>query len=295
MRTPRYGWRERIEFGSHAAVGLVVGFLCRRFAPKLARVKDAEGIRLPWPELLGALIFGAAGWRVGFEVARIPVYVFCAALLATMVTDFRYKLIPDRVTFPGTAFGVVASALWPAWIGSTFHQDVILGWMGIEQELLGGFALGLGGAAFGFFFFEGTRRFMGRLANMEVMGMGDSKLTMLMGAFLGPLGVLLALFPAMVCGVVIGVIYTRIMKSPHFPFGPALGLGGYMTLLWPALVTDILAWAQALGASMDRGVLLFCNIILLAIAVWLMLRVRKRSKEYTEMIEKDYKRLEEDK
>ena len=46
---------------------------------------------------------------------------------------------------------------------------------------------------------------------------------------------------------------------------------------------------------MDRGVLLFCNIILLAIAVWLMLHVRKRSKEYTEMIEKDYDKLEEDK
>ena len=24
------------------------------------------------------------------------------------------------------------------------------------------------------------------------------------------------------------MIYTRIMKSPHFPFGPALGLGGWI-------------------------------------------------------------------
>jgi len=278
-----------------AAIGVAVGFLCRRFAPKLARVKDAEGIRKPWPELLGAILFGAAGWRAGFEIDRIPVYVFTAALLATMVTDLRYKLIPDRVTFPGTAFGIVASTIWPNWISTVFRQDVLLDWMGMPPGALGGLALGLGGAAFGFFFFEGSRRFMGRLANMEVMGMGDSKLTMLMGAFLGPLGVLLALFPSMVCGVVIGVIYTRIMKSPHFPFGPALGLGGYLTLLWPGLVGDLLGWAQALGASMDRGVLMFFNIILLAIAVWLMLRVRKRSKEYTEIIEKDYDRLEEDK
>ena len=278
-----------------AAVGAVVGFFCRRSVAKLARVKDAEGIRLPWPELLGAVLFGAAGWRVGFEVARIPVYWFTAALLATMVTDFRYKLIPDRVTFPGSAFGVVASAMWPAWISSTFHHDVLLDWMNLGPGPLAGFALGLGGAASGFLFFEGSRRFMGRLANMEVMGMGDSKLTMLMGAFLGPLGVLLALFPSMICGVVIGVIYTRIMKSPHFPFGPALGLGGYLTLLWPQMVSGMLGWAQEFGASMDRGVLIFSQIILLAIVVLMMLRVRKRSKEYTEMIEKDYDRLEEDK
>jgi len=278
-----------------AAVGAALGYVCRRTAPKLARIKDETGIRLPWPELLGAVLFGAAGWRVGFRVDGIPAYVFTAALLATMVTDFRYKLIPDRVTFPGTAFGVVASAVWPTWIGSTFHQEVLLDWIGLDAGFFGGLILGLGGAAFGFLFFEGGRRFMGRLANMEVMGMGDSKLTMLMGAFLGPLGVLLALFPAMVCGVVIGVIYTRIMKSPHFPFGPALGLGGYLTLLWPRMVGNVLGWAQEFGASMDRGVLLFCNIILLAIAVWLMLHVRKRSKEYTEMIEKDYDKLEEDK
>jgi len=276
-----------------AAVGAVVGFFCRRSVAKLARVKDPEGIRLPWPEALGALLFGAAGWRVGFDIARIPVYWFTAALLATMVTDFRYKLIPDRVTFSGTGFGVVASAMWPAWISSTFHHDSLLESMGLGPGPLAGFALGLGGAAFGFFLFEGSRRVMGRLANMEVMGMGDSKLTMMMGAFLGPLGVLLALFPAMVSGVVIGVIYTRIMKSPHFPFGPALGLGGFLTMLWPEMVGSVLDWAQKFGASMDRGVLMFFNIILLAIAVWLMLRVRKRSKEYTDRIEEDYDRLEE--
>ncbi|MHC4952590.1 MAG: prepilin peptidase [Planctomycetota bacterium] len=277
-----------------AAVGAAIGFVSRKAAAKLARVKDEEGIRYPWPEAMGAAVFALAGWRLGFDAARIPVFVFCAVLIGVMVTDFRYKLIPDRLTFPGTLVGVVVSAIWPEWICSAFRQDILLKTVGLQAGIGGGFLLAALGAGGGFVLFEGSRRVMSRVFKMEVMGMGDSKLTMLMGAYLGPFGVLMALFLSMICGVVIGVIYTRIMKSPHFPFGPGLGLGGLLALLWPSLVGDILGGVQKVGATMDRGVLIFFELVLLGIVVWLMLRVRKRSKEYTEIIEKDYDRLEEE-
>ncbi|MHC4938976.1 MAG: prepilin peptidase [Planctomycetota bacterium] len=265
-----------------ALAGIVIGFLVRKATPWIAGVKDEKGIRWPWPEAVGALLFGFAGWR-------IEVLAFSTLLLAVLTADFRYKLIPDKVTYPGTAIGVLASIFWPEFITAHFEQHVLLKTIGAS----GGFPLALAGAGIGFVVFEGFRRIMSRIASMEVMGMGDSKLVMMMGAFLGPWGVLLALFPGMVCGLVIGVVYTRIMRSPHFPFGPALGLGGYITMLWPSLIGDGIGWLQDLGRRSDRGVLIVVNILLLLVATWLMLRVRKRSKEYTDAIEEDYSKLED--
>jgi len=273
-------------------IGAALGFVLRKAAPWLSGVKDEQGIRIPWPEVLGAVLFGIIGlfWLAGPNPAAL---VFSGLLLAVLVTDFRYKLIPDRITFPGTAIGIVASGIWPTFIVATFRQDLLLKTIGMSSGFVGGMTLAIAGAAFGFLVFEGFRRVMSRLANMEVMGMGDSKLIMLMGAFLGPWGVMLALFPGMICGLLIGIVYTRIMKSPHFPFGPALAIGGFITMLWPSSVSGSITWMQDIAHGANRGALMFFNFLLLAVAVWLMLRVRKRSREYTDAIEEDYGKLEE--
>ena len=271
---------------SAAALGAVLGFVVRQATPRIAGVRDEKGIRIPWPEIAGALLFGLAGWRA-------DALVYSTFLLAILTADFRYKLIPDKVTFPGTAAGILTSALAPAWIVVQFRQELLVKTVGLSGGSGGGLVLGVAGALFGFAVFEGFRRIMSRIASMEVMGMGDSKLVMMMGAYLGPWGVMLALFPGMLCGLLIGVVYTRIMKSPHFPFGPALGIGGFITLLWPNLVRGGIVWMQDLGREADRGALIFFNLALLGVAIWLMWRVRKRSKEYTDAIEDDYSKLKD--
>ena len=43
-----------------AAVGAGIGHVARRFAPQLSRVKDEQGIRVPWPEVVGALLAAGA-------------------------------------------------------------------------------------------------------------------------------------------------------------------------------------------------------------------------------------------
>jgi prepilin signal peptidase PulO-like enzyme (type II secretory pathway) len=265
-----------------ALAGLVVGFLIRKATPWFSGVNDDKGIRVPWPEAAGAVLFGMSGLRP-------EALAYSTFLLGVLTADFRYKLIPDRVTFAGTAVGLVVSAIRPEFITGHFRQDVLVELTGIP----GGFPVALLGAIVGFAVFEGFRRVMSRLASMEVMGMGDSKLVMMSGAFLGPGGALIALFPGMLCGFLIGVVYTRIMKSPHFPFGPALGIGAFLTLLWPDVVADSIGWMQDLAAGANRGALMILNLALLGVAVWLMLRVRKRSKEYTDAIEKDYEKLED--
>jgi len=265
-----------------ALIGLVIGYVARKATPWFSGVKDEQGIRVPWPEAVGAVVFGLAG-------PRPEALAYATFLLAVLTADFRYKLIPDRVTFTGTAVGLVVSAVRPGFITSHFHQGFLAEGWGVP----GGFPVALLGMVVGFAVFEGFRRLMSRLATMEVMGMGDSKLVMMSGAFLGPGGALVALFPGMLCGFVIGIVYTRIMKSPHFPFGPALGIGAFVTLLWPDVVADSIGWMQDLARGADRRALMVVNLLLLAVAVGLMWRVRKRSKEYTDAIDEDYGKLED--
>ena len=125
------------------------------------------------------------------------------------------------------------------------------------------------------------------------MGMGDSKLLMMCGAFLGPELVLFSLLPGILCGLILGIVYTRIFKSPHFPFGPALGLGALLALLYPPEMVNgllaVLEWMQGL----EGPAIWITQIILFAIVVALMIRVRRRAARYTEEIEKDYADLEE--
>jgi leader peptidase (prepilin peptidase)/N-methyltransferase len=264
-----------------ALAGLVAGHVLRRATPLLAGVKsDGMPFRWPWLEIVGAVAFAVVAWRAALP----PWFLLTALLVAITGTDFHVKLIPNRITYPGTVLGLAASAIWPAGITGALDQGALVG---------SGLALGLLGAAAGFLLLELFRRGVGAVVGMEVLGMGDSKLLLMVGAFLGPVVVLLSIVPALLCGIVLGIPYTRIAKTPHLPFGPALALGGYLTMLFGAWIRD--AWlglgasARELSPKATGGLAL----LLLAIAVGLLLRVRRRRAEYTRMIEEDYERLEE--
>jgi prepilin signal peptidase PulO-like enzyme (type II secretory pathway) len=67
------------------------------------------------------------------------------------------------------------------------------------------------------------------------MGFGDVKLLAMIGAFLGPFGVLVTIVAASLVGLVLGlgwVMATRSLQSP-FGFGPAIALGALLALLVP--------------------------------------------------------------
>ena len=157
--------------------------------------------------------------------------------------------------------------------------------LGLGLNALGGMeALGMAaaGAAVGFVVLEGFRRLMGRLATMEVMGMGDSKLLMMCGAFLGPTLVLWSLLPGVVIGLIFGTIYTKLAKSPHFPFGPSLGLGALVTALFPKAVSEgVMAFPekmQTMGTG-ARMTILLGSII--ALVLLIAVSSRSRCKRWT--------------
>jgi leader peptidase (prepilin peptidase)/N-methyltransferase len=84
-------------------------------------------------------------------------------------------------------------------------------------------------ACLGLLAFEGLSALAERLMGKPALGLGDAKLTALLGAWLGLTGLGLAVALAVFSGAALGVLGRlsgRLGPSQPFPFGPFLALGG---------------------------------------------------------------------
>jgi leader peptidase (prepilin peptidase)/N-methyltransferase len=72
----------------------------------------------------------------------------------------------------------------------------------------------------------------------ETMGLGDVKLMVAVGTFIGCEKVLLALFIAVLFGSITGlvfIIFKKIKKNGYIPFGPFLSVASFIVLFIPKL------------------------------------------------------------
>jgi leader peptidase (prepilin peptidase)/N-methyltransferase len=127
------------------------------------------------------------------------------ALVPCAVIDVERRIIPNRITGPGSLVALVAGlALDPS---------------GALARVL--WALGAGGFLL-----------VAALLRPAGMGMGDVKLTGMIGLFLGR-GVVVALFAALIASVLTGTaLATRrgvyAARKTALPFGPYLAFGGVL-------------------------------------------------------------------
>jgi leader peptidase (prepilin peptidase)/N-methyltransferase len=118
-------------------------------------------------------------------VAVLCYFWFCGGLLIATFVDLERMEIPDEVSLPGAALGLATAAIRPG--------------PGAADA-----ALGAGGAYLfiQMLFVWGYERLTGRRG----MGEGDSKLLLMIGAFVGWRGALFALFAGAMQGLVVAVI-----------------------------------------------------------------------------------------
>jgi leader peptidase (prepilin peptidase)/N-methyltransferase len=167
----------------------------------------------PMVELATALLWLAAALRFGFSVRALASAVFFTILLGIALTDARTYLIPDQFTLGGTALGLALSSA-PGGIG----------WLRSVQGAALGFGLLWAVAVLGKWAFR-----------KEAMGGGDIKMMAMIGAFLGPPGVLLTVFLGALFGTIIfAPISFRTGKL--VPFGIFLALGAAVTEPWGAAI-----------------------------------------------------------
>jgi leader peptidase (prepilin peptidase)/N-methyltransferase len=179
-----------------------------RISPRYPLVESISGV-------VPLLLYGAYG-----PGPRLAVYWPLAAVLTVLAfIDLDERIIPDRITLPGIAVGLVAAPL----LGLTTFPQSLIG------AVVGGgalYAIGfLGGLAFG----------------KESMGGGDVKLAAMLGAFLGWRSTILLLFAAFLMGAVVGIgIIARKGRDTDrtVPFGPFIAAGALVAMVWGERILD---------------------------------------------------------
>ncbi len=170
-------------------------------------------------ELLTGLLFLACYWYFGLTLSTLKYCVFAFLLLGLIFTDAETKLLPDKLTLPGLALGLVFSLLvpvndlaaqfLPGMVNLPFSGDVSMRIVSLFDSLLGA----LVGAAF----IYGAGAIYLRWRGAEGMGFGDVKLMAMVGAFLGIKLTIFTIFTASIAGSVFGLttVFVVWLKRTH--------------------------------------------------------------------------------
>ena len=170
-------------------------------------------------ELLTGLMFLACFWYFGLTLSTVKYCTFSFLLLGLIFTDAETKLLPDKLTLPGLALGLIfsllvpvndlASQFLPGMVNLPFSGDISMRLLSLLDSLLG--------AALGASFIYGAGAAYLRWRGTEGMGFGDVKLMAMVGAFLGMKLTIFTIFTASLAGSMFGLSTVLVvwMKRTH--------------------------------------------------------------------------------
>jgi leader peptidase (prepilin peptidase) / N-methyltransferase len=173
------------------------------------------GWRYPLTELMCAAWSLLLYLKVGQDWVFLPLSLWGFLLVALLWIDLEFRLLPDALTFPGTALGIAAALL-------------SLGWGPGARHALLGIAAGSGVLwllAWAWITFR----------KVEGMGAGDVKLAAMFGAVLGWKLTLLTLFVAALAGTLWGgvlILRRRGGMRSELPFGTLLAPAALIVFRW---------------------------------------------------------------
>lgn len=191
---------------------------------------------IPFRYLLLELLTGAFAvfcyLRFGLSISALIAFIVTAALIVITFIDIDYMIIPDIITYPGTAIGLllggVASLLPDSGVfplQPPFTQS-------IGDSLLG-IALGAGTLYLVWWLYLVIR-------HKEGLGLGDIKLLAMLGAIFGYHCSLATIFIGSVLGSIVGVtliVLRRHKYSMYISFGPYLAFAATLYIFnFPNLI-----------------------------------------------------------
>ncbi len=213
--------------------GVVIGVVAVALAQRVPSLMERESRQRPALWWATAVVIAAGfGWLAGDTGgwALLPAYLaFGGTTLAVTLTDIDHQLIPNRILFPG--LGVAAGLLV---IGAAIVGD--------SDDLIRAAIAGL-------VYFSGL--LIVALVARGGFGMGDVKLALLLGIFLGfvgwgslGVGFTLSILLGGVASVLV-MIFTRKGRRSRFAYGPYLVAGAWIGLFWGPQIFD---WYLGSGA-----------------------------------------------
>jgi len=203
--------------------------------------------RYPFVEVLTGLLFAVIAQRFGATPMALIWMGFGAALLAAGAIDLDHRIIPDEISLGGLVLGLTLVPLARVHEGAPASAA----WLhAVTGAALGGGLLWVVGFVHARICAAAGRRFehwpeegadFPRPSSMDYwvwfpgMGFGDVKLLAMIGAFLGPVGVIETIVAASAVGLLFGLGWALLRRSfaSPFGFGPMLAAGALLTLLVP--------------------------------------------------------------
>lgn len=157
-------------------------------------------------EVLTGFLFLACFAKFALTLEALKFAIFAFLLTGLIFTDAETRLLPDALTLPGLALGIIFSLLVPV-------QDLVArflpGLFSLTNPAESWRVLSLGdailGAIAGASFIYGSGMFYKLARGVEGMGFGDVKLMAMIGAFLGFKLTLFTIFGASILGAVFGL------------------------------------------------------------------------------------------
>lgn len=182
--------------------------------------KERISPRYPAIEALTAALWAVTGLVVAEPVALVFTLAFVSAMVVVTFIDLDHMIIPDAITIPGMAIGLIA-----AFAGAAVEP---------RQALVGLLAGGGGLLALAAAYRAATGR--------DGLGAGDIKLLGMVGAFLGPVGAFLTILVGSVAGTLFAcflMLGRGASRTAELPFGTFLAPGAVFVLFLGARIIEM--------------------------------------------------------
>ena len=199
----------------------------------------------PVVELLTGALFLGCYLAFGLTIEALKWAIFSALLVVLVFTDMRERILPNVVNYSGFAAALLLSlvtkpsdgiALWIA--NRVFEFPPPAPVISLADALLG--------AAFGSGLLWLVAELYFRLRKREGMGLGDVKMMLMAGAFLGLKRTLLTILAGSVLGSVLGMAFMlakRKESNYELPFGTFLGMAAALVMFFG---TPLVNWYLSL-------------------------------------------------
>ena len=199
----------------------------------------------PAVELLTGGLFLGCWLAFGLTPLAVKWAAFSALMVVLVFTDLRERVLPDAVNYTGLAIGLAISLFTPPadgtalWLSNKlFAFPPPTPAISLIDALLG--------AAIGSSLLWMVSEAYFRLRGREGMGLGDVKMMLMAGAFLGLQRTLLTIFVGSVLGSFLGLAFILAKRKGtdyELPFGSFLGMAAILVMFFG---TPLVTWYQTL-------------------------------------------------
>ena len=181
---------------------------------KCSFCKKRISLQYPIVEILTAIVFVFCYLKFDLSLDALFFSLFVSSLIIIFFTDLNEYLILDIFTLPLSVIGFVLSAI-------KLNPFSVL------------IADSFAGLIIGFSAFYLIRWFFYKYKKIEGMGLGDAKLMMMIGAWLGLKSILFVMFFSSVTALIIAVPLTIIKKDKRYPipYGCFITLAAFLYIL----------------------------------------------------------------